>query len=64
MVKWLFITKLSVGEETDYGYNSKVRAGNGKTGGPVTTLGTVKENCAGYKGGDATYENSHEHNRQ
>jgi len=52
-----------VGEETDHGYNSKVRAGGGKTGGPVKTLGTEKDNCAGTMR-DATYENSHEQDRQ
>jgi hypothetical protein len=42
--------KTSVGEETDHGYNSKVRAGDGKTGGPVKSLGTEKDNCAGTRG--------------
>jgi len=42
--------KTSVGEETDHGYNLKVRAGDGKSGGPVTTLGTEKDICAGTRG--------------
>lgn len=37
------------GEETDHGYNSKVRAGDGKTRGQVKTLDT-ENNCAGTRG--------------
>jgi hypothetical protein len=34
----------------DHGYNWKVIPGDGKTGGPVKTLGTERDNCAGTRG--------------